>query len=77
MDFRLKIGLVGVPTHLWLLNTVQEIMGSYCSVIVMAPETESKATLKQFFVTAGCIHPDLLPVEKVMVAPIPSNQLNK
>lgn len=71
MDFHLKIDLVGVPAHLWLRSTAQEILGSSCSIIAMAPEIESKATLKQFFITVGCIHPGLLPVEKVMVAPIP------
>jgi hypothetical protein len=37
----------------------------------MAPETESKASLKKFFVTVACLHPDLIPNEKVMWAPIP------
>jgi hypothetical protein len=37
----------------------------------MAPETESKASLKKFFVTVACLHPDLIPNEKVMRAPIP------
>lgn len=34
---------------------------------------ESKAKLKQFFIMVGCIHLDLLLVEKVTVAPIPAD----
>jgi hypothetical protein len=37
----------------------------------MASETEFKASLKKFFVTVSCPHPDLIPNEKVMWAPIP------
>lgn len=33
MDFYLKTGLVGVPAHLWLINTAQEILGSSYTVI--------------------------------------------
>lgn len=76
MDFRLQVALVDVPTHLWLQSTTQEILGSSCNIIAMAPETESKATLKEFKVTVGCIHPDLLPLEKVMVTPIPATRPN-
>jgi hypothetical protein len=66
-----QLGIQGVPAHLWLRSTAQEILGSSCPLLSMAPETESKVSLKKFFVTVTCLHPDLIPNEKVMWAPIP------
>uniref|UniRef100_K3XPX6 Uncharacterized protein n=1 Tax=Setaria italica TaxID=4555 RepID=K3XPX6_SETIT len=61
----------------WLMSTAQEILGSSCSIMIaMAPEMEFKANLKKFFVMVGCIHLDLLPIEKFMVAPIPAEWLD-
>jgi hypothetical protein len=71
MDYRVRLGIQGVPAHLWLHSTTQEILGSSCALLSMAPETESKASLKKFFVPVTCLHPDLIPNEKVMWAPIP------
>lgn len=51
---------------------MQEILGSSCNIIALALEIESKANMKEFKVTMGCIHLDLLPLEKVMIAPIPA-----
>jgi hypothetical protein len=71
MDYRVRLGIQGVPAHLWLRSTTQEILGSSCALLTMAPETESKASLKKFFITVACLHPYLIPNEKVMWAPIP------
>jgi hypothetical protein len=60
-DYRVRLGIQGVPAHLC----------SSCALLCMAPETESKASLKKFFVTVACLHTDLIPNEKVMWAPIP------
>lgn len=73
MNYRLRIVIVGVPVHLCLRSKALEILKSSYSVITLALEMESKATLKEFFITAGCIHPDLLPVKKVTVAPVPTS----
>lgn len=69
--YRLRITIMGVLTHLWLPSMAQEILGSSYVLLFMAPETESKATLKKFFVTAGCLHPDLTPNENLMWFMIP------
>jgi hypothetical protein len=71
MDYRVRFGIQGVPAQLWLRSTAQEILGSSCALLSMAPKIKSKASLKKFFVTVACLHPDLIPIEKVMWAPIP------
>ncbi|CAL5019855.1 unnamed protein product [Urochloa decumbens] len=76
MDFRLRIRITGVPAHLWTRSTAQDILGSSCGVISLAPETESKASLREYLVSVGCVHPDLVPNEKIMVAPLPSTNLD-
>jgi hypothetical protein len=40
-------------------------------VRLISQETESKANLKQFFMLVDCLHPDLVPTEKSMVAHTP------
>lgn len=45
MDLRLKVALIEIPAHLWLVSTAQEILGSSCSVLFIAQETKSKANL--------------------------------
>jgi hypothetical protein len=74
LDYRLKVAMIGIPAHLWLVSTVEEILGSSCSIVSIAQETESKANLKQFLVMVDCLHPDLVPTTKVMVAPTTSGQ---
>jgi hypothetical protein len=77
MPFRIRVGIVGVSAHLWLRSTAQEILGSSCFILELAPETESKANLQDFFVVAECVHPDLIPVEKAMLAPITEDALGQ
>jgi hypothetical protein len=66
MDYKVRLGIQVVPAHLWLRSTTQKILGSSCALLSMAPETESKASLKKFIVTVACLYPDLIPNEKVM-----------
>ena len=73
MDWRLKIELLGIPSYLWLQSTAQSILGKACCVIACASETESKASMKAFKVFVGCVHPDLVPLEKFMLTPIPAH----
>jgi hypothetical protein len=70
MPFRIRAGIVGVSAHLWLRSIAQKILGSSCFIIELAPETELKANLQEFFAVARCVHPNLIPVEKAMLAPI-------
>jgi hypothetical protein len=76
-DYQLRVGLVGILAHLWLTSTMQEVLGSSCVVRSIAQESESKANLKQFFVLVDCLLPDLVPMEKSMVAPTPLSTLGK
>lgn len=69
MDYRLTVRIVGVPAH--LRSTAQEILGSSCNLIALAPETELKASVRPRHSGEPPPGPDLLPLEKVIVAPIP------
>jgi hypothetical protein len=68
--FTIRVTITGVLPHLWLRTTAQDILGSSYRVISLAPETGAKANLKTFYVLAGSVHPDLIPVAKDMLAPI-------
>jgi hypothetical protein len=43
---------------------MKDILGSSCSIVSIAQETESKANLKQFLVMVNFLHPDLVPTTR-------------
>jgi hypothetical protein len=50
LRYQVQVDIKGVPPHLWLRSTVHDILCSSCAVINLAPESESKADLKELVV---------------------------
>jgi hypothetical protein len=51
----------GLPVHTWSTDTVERILGSSCAQVVKAPQTVAYEDLREYFITAWCIHPMFIP----------------
>ncbi|RLN32820.1 hypothetical protein C2845_PM03G06410 [Panicum miliaceum] len=69
MDYLMRVALDGIPAHLWLLSTAQAALGPACDIVSMAPATVSKEDVSRFIVEARCVHPDLVPRERLVSLP--------
>jgi hypothetical protein len=69
--YRVTVAVRGLPAHTWHLSTVRQLLSPACSNLQPTPATLSKEDLRRFTVVAWCIHPDLIPREKVMYVPEP------
>ncbi|RLN29674.1 hypothetical protein C2845_PM05G03880 [Panicum miliaceum] len=69
MNYLVRVALDGIPAHLWLLSTAQAALGPACDIVSMAPATVSKEDVSRFIVEARCIHPDLVPRERLVSLP--------
>jgi hypothetical protein len=47
------------------------LKGSLCSKLEASPQTLAKVDMRRFVVSAWCIHPDLIPCEKIIFIPEP------
>ena len=61
LRFKVLIGMTGIPAHLWDISAAERILGSSCAKLEAAASTVAMDDLRQFFVSAWCIHPDLVP----------------
>lgn len=71
MRFRVLVGMKSVPTHLQDADTTQIILGSSCAKVFVAPPNAGDNDDPELFATAWCVHPDLIPDEKLVVVPEP------
>ncbi|CAN6234632.1 unnamed protein product [Urochloa humidicola] len=70
--FRVLIELRGIPGHAQSLDTAQHILGSSSCNLVEAPEEMvGEADSALLFVAGWCVHPDLIPVQKLLMIPEP------
>ncbi|CAL4994760.1 unnamed protein product [Urochloa decumbens] len=71
LRFKVLVELKGIPAHARSIDTAQIALGSACSGLVLAPEELAGNNLRYLYVAAWCIHPDLIPQEKLMFIPEP------
>lgn len=72
LHFRVLIELRGIPAHAWNVNTSQIILGSACFDLVEAPtHIDRNNNSAILFVVCWCMHPDLVPMEKLILIPKP------
>jgi len=64
----------GIPAHARNISTARIILDTSCSDLVEAPPDLVGDNKKTFFVCAWCIHPDLVPQEKVIFIQEPPEQ---
>jgi hypothetical protein len=69
--FRVKVVLCGIPAHAWSLSSAQRILAPACSKLKASPQTIAKVDLCCFVISAWCIHPYLIPCEKIIFIPEP------
>jgi hypothetical protein len=55
------LGLKGLPVHTWSTDTVERILGSSCAQVIEVAQTVAREDLREYFVTAWCIHPMFIP----------------
>lgn len=71
--YRVLVGLKGVPAHARSVEVAQAVLGTAGAKVQIAdlealsdPDCE-----REFFVSAWCAHPDLVPDEVIMAVPEP------
>ncbi|KAE8775314.1 hypothetical protein D1007_52184 [Hordeum vulgare] len=69
------IMIEGIPSHAWECETAAKILGSWCDIISLAPETASREDLSLFKLRAWCRDPHLVPVEKRLWIPEPVEEV--
>jgi hypothetical protein len=63
--------LRGIPANAWNVTTAQKVHSSARSGLQPTSETIGKTDLRRYFVFTWCIHPDLIPREKIIFVPEP------
>ncbi|CAL4993538.1 unnamed protein product [Urochloa decumbens] len=74
LRYKVLIQLKNIPTHARNISTAQTVLGSACSGLTEAPPEVAGDHRRCFYVAAWCIHPDLVPVEKLVFIPEPPEQ---
>lgn len=73
--FRIIVGIKNVPAHALSAEVLQTLLGSSCAKIVIAtPEDDGVVAHdgRETFVAAWCVHPLLVPEQKIIVIPEPT-----
>jgi hypothetical protein len=69
--FEVTMALRGVPGHAWNEDTGRQILAPACSKIKLSLQSAAGPDLRSLVVRAWCIHPDLIPQEKIIFIPEP------
>lgn len=70
--FKVLVGMRNVPADARSVSIAERILGASCASIEIAlPEVVPEEDDHELFVTAWCIHPRLVPDEKIMSIPEP------
>ncbi|KAI4983890.1 hypothetical protein ZWY2020_025756 [Hordeum vulgare] len=64
MRVMVDIMIEGIPSHAWECEMAAKILGSWCDIVSLAPETATQEDLSLFKLRAWCRDLDLVPVEK-------------
>ncbi|TVU15732.1 hypothetical protein EJB05_39270, partial [Eragrostis curvula] len=69
--YKVIIELENLPLHCWNAEVAQSVVGLSCEIIAFAPSTVTRTDLSGFRILANCVHPSLVPFEKILVIPEP------
>jgi hypothetical protein len=64
--YRVSLWIWGILAHIWSLSIVCKLLLLVCSNIRPTQATLEKTDLRRMTVVFRCIHPDLIPVEKIL-----------
>ena len=69
--FRVLVGMKGIPCHARSLEVAQLILASACAEVQLAGEVHvaDPDDDREIFAAAWCVHPDLIPDEKILAIP--------
>jgi hypothetical protein len=73
--FRVLVGIKGVPAHALSQVVVQYVLGSSCANVELATSEADGVDPddgRELFVAAWCVHPSLIPDQKILVIPEPA-----
>jgi hypothetical protein len=70
--FQILVSVTNVLAHVWLVETVQEIVGSSCLVSEVSSRSLDQSDLSRFLVVVWVRHPDLVPTEVACSVPEPA-----
>lgn len=74
-NFRVLVGIRRIPAHALSTAVLQQLLGSSCAQIVVATPDDDGVDAddpREIFVAAWCIHPTLIPEQKIVVIPEPT-----
>jgi hypothetical protein len=72
--FRVLVGIKGVPAHALSTAVAQQLLGSSCAQVELASADDDGVDVedgRELFVAAWCLHPLLVPEQKLLVIPEP------
>lgn len=69
--FRVLVAMKNVPAHARCASVAERILDSSCAGVEVTPPAVVSEEDDRFFVVAWCIHPRLIPDEKIVVVPEP------
>jgi hypothetical protein len=71
LRYRITVRLWRLPTHVCNLAAAAHILGPGCANLVVESEADTGNNLSSMTIKCLCIHPDLIPREKVIFVPEP------
>jgi hypothetical protein len=71
LRFKVLLVVSKLPGHLWSVEVVQAIVGSYL-IFEPVPQLVAGEDMSRFYVVAWSMHPDLIPVEVGCIVPEPT-----
>nr|CAB3486877.1 unnamed protein product [Digitaria exilis] len=71
LRFRVLVELRGIPDHARNLDTAQRILNPACAELVEPPPELAGDDRGFLYAAAWCVHPDLIPVTKLLLIPEP------
>lgn len=72
--FRVLVGIKGIPAHALSEGVAQQLLGSSCAQVELASSNADGVEAddaRELFVAAWCLHPLLVPEQKLLVIPEP------
>lgn len=68
---KVQIDIVGIPPHVWRRSTAATLLGSYCSIDHVHPDTLARRNLSTFTLTAWTTRPERIPESRTLCVPEP------
>jgi hypothetical protein len=74
LRFKVLLVISNLPDHLWSVEVVQAIVGSYL-IFELVPQLVAREDMSRFYMVAWSRHPDLILVEVGCIVPEPAMPL--